>query len=224
MQPDFKLWNQQQKELRSLLDSVADHDQGIALFLAQHAMLHIESVSPAATGSFADALWQDLTAEQARYIPPNGEHSIVWCLWHIARIEDVTMNMLVAGRAQVWQDEDWAARLQTTRTDTANVMDRTAVVDLTASLDLDALREYRAAVGWRTRENVQVLQPGDLTQKVDSDRIAQVRASGVVVAEAQVIVDYWSKRTLATLLLMPPTRHNMVHLNEAALLKKRKRR
>jgi hypothetical protein len=32
-------------------------------------------------------------------------------------------------------------------------------------------------------------------------------------------VDYWSRRTVAGLLLMPPTRHCFLHLNEALRIK-----
>jgi hypothetical protein len=37
------------------------------------------------------------------------------------------------------------------------------------------------------------------------------------------IVDYWGSRTIAGLLLMPPTRHNFTHLNEARMLKQKLR-
>ncbi len=37
------------------------------------------------------------------------------------------------------------------------------------------------------------------------------------------LIDYWGNRTFAGLLLMPPTRHNMVHLNEAYRIKNRRR-
>jgi hypothetical protein len=40
-----------------------------------------------------------------------------------------------------------------------------------------------------------------------------------VVEAARGIADYWSKRNVAGLLLMPATRHNLIHLNEAFLLK-----
>lgn len=43
--------------------------------------------------------------------------------------------------------------------------------------------------------------------------------TGAVTPEALEIVTYWSKRTIAGLLLMPPTRHNFLHLNEAFRIK-----
>jgi hypothetical protein len=35
----------------------------------------------------------------------------------------------------------------------------------------------------------------------------------------QKAIDLWSRRTIAGLLLMPPTRHNFLHLNDALRIK-----
>jgi hypothetical protein len=61
-----------------------------------------------------------------------------------------------------------------------------------------------------------------LKKKVASNRIEQIRASGAVVEAASELLDYWSKRNIAGLLLMPATRHNLVHLNESLRLKEKK--
>jgi hypothetical protein len=55
--------------------------------------------------------------------------------------------------------------------------------------------------------------------KISPERILEVRRSGAMVSAAQGIVDYWSRRTVAGLLLMPPTRHCFLHLNEALRIK-----
>ena len=41
------------------------------------------------------------------------------------------------------------------------------------------------------------------------------RFEGAVVEEARWLTDYWGKKTFSGLLLMPATRHNLVHLNES---------
>ena len=38
---------------------------------------------------------------------------------------------------------------------------------------------------------------------------------------AREIVDYWGGLTIAGLVLMPPTRHNFVHLNEALRIRQK---
>ena len=52
---------------------------------------------------------RNATDEQLHFVPEGGSHSIAWCLWHTARIED----NLVQGRYRetelIWS-ADWASR------------------------------------------------------------------------------------------------------------------
>jgi hypothetical protein len=163
-----------------------------------------------------------MAEEQIRRIPRNCEHSVAWCIWHIARIEDVTMNLLVAGSPEILQQADWLGRMRTTLRHTGNAMDEEDVAKLSATVDIEALRAYRVAVGHRTREIVQALEPEALKQRVDPRRLQQVMDEGAVVEAARGIVDYWGRRNVAGLLLMPATRHNLIHLNEALRLGQRR--
>lgn len=49
------------------------------------------------------------TDAQLHFVPVDGSHSIAWCLWHTARVEDLIINARVAGAAPIWNDE-WAQR------------------------------------------------------------------------------------------------------------------
>ncbi len=217
-----KLWNKQQQELRRLLLRSDQHDTAIALFLGQHAALHAAQVGQSASWSFEDALFEGITEEQIRRIPRNCEHSVAWAVWHTARIEDVAMNLLVAGGPQIALRDNWLERMGITVQDTGNAMDEAGMARLSATIDIQALRAYRVAVGRATREIVQQLPAEALKQKVDPARLERVMAEGAVVQAARGIVDYWGRRTIAGLLLMPPTRHNLVHLNEAWRLRHRR--
>jgi hypothetical protein len=63
--------------------------------------------------------------------------------------------------------------------------------------------------------------PKQWKQQVDSVRLKRVLDEGAVTPEAIEIINYWGKRTTAGLLLMPPTRHNFLHLNEAMRIKRK---
>jgi hypothetical protein len=154
-------------------------------------------------------------------MPANAEHSIAWVMWHIARIEDVAMNILVAGEEQVLLRDGWQNRLAIRPQDTGNAMPASAVAKVSADIDYQSLRAYRIAIGRQTRTIVRGLTAQDLRKKVDPNRLEKVLSVGAVVPQAQAVIDYWSKRTIAGLLLMPATRHNLVHLNEVARLKNR---
>jgi hypothetical protein len=216
-----KSLNKRQTELRRLLMRFDQHDKAIQLFLSQHAMLHSKKMAQAETWSFEDEILTGMAEEQVRCIPRNCEHSIAWCIWHIARIEDVAMNLLVAGSSQVLHRDDWLERMKVAVSDTGNAMDEEGVIELSAAIDIEALRAYRVTVGRRTREIVQQLESEDLKKKVKPSRLQQVRDEGAVVEAASGIIEYWGRRNIAGLLLMPATRHNLVHLNEALRLKRR---
>jgi len=223
MEPEFypKLLNKQQTELRQIMMSFEQHEKAIALFLRQHAMLHSKKMSQSELWSFEDEVLNDMAEGQIRRIPQNCEHSVAWLIWHIARCEDITMNLLVAGSPQILHRDGWLGRMKITIRDTGNAMDEKDMADFNASIDIEALRAYRVAVGHRTREIVQHLQSEELKQKIAPSRIQRVRDEGAVVEAASGIIDYWSKRNKAGLLLMPATRHNLVHLNEALRIKRR---
>lgn len=215
-----KLWNAGQQTLRRAL-AAHDYPKAIEQFLIQHAMVHSPNVSGTDIWSFEDELWQGLTEEAFRTIPPGGEHSIAWILFHIARIEDITMNLLVAETPQLYHQAGWAKKLNSTIPHSANRMDEESVLRLSTSLNLKALRDYRLAVGKRTRQIVPKIKRDEFDQKVNVLHLQKVLAEGAVIREAMEIVNYWSKRTIAGLLLMPPTRHNFLHLNEALRVKKK---
>ena len=113
-------------------------------------------------------------------------------------------------------------RLGISAKDTGNGMDEDGVAGLSAAVHIEALRQYRVAVGCRTRKIVMQLQPQDLKVKVEPSRLAQVRDQGAIIEAASGLLDYWRRRDIAGLLLMPATRHNLVHLNEALQLKTRR--
>ena len=216
-----KSWNQQQHALRQSLASLDNPPKAIELFLSQHAMLHTIGMSQMGLWSFEDEILDGLTSQQMRIIPRNLDHSIAWALWHMTRIEDATMNLLVAGSPQVLLQEDWLERMEISVRDTGNAMDPDGVAELSAAINCQALRSYRLAVGIRTRAIVKQLQPHELIKRVDPARLGQMTAEGAVRAEASELLEYWSRLTITGLLLMPPTRHAFVHWNEALQIKQK---
>jgi len=222
LEANRKVCQKQQRELRHKLLSDDEYQEACQLFFKQHAMLHSDKMSGAGHFSLEDEVFEDLDDEKARQIPRSSEHSIAWNIWHIARIEDVAMNILVAGTPQIMDRDQWQEQMNVEQYDTGNTMHAEMIRELSHSIDIAALRDYRAAVGRRTQEIVKGIQAGDLKNKVEPARIEQLRQSGAVVAAADDLIDYWSRRNIAGLLLMPATRHNLVHLNESLRLKEKK--
>ena len=225
MEANRKHWNENHKRLRQALTKFDDPQAGIDLFLCQHAMVHRAEMSQMGLHSFADEVWEDASETTLRCVPPRFEHSIVWIIWHIARIEDMTMNGLLAGKPQIFHRDDWLTRLNITIGHSGNVvMDDADVTELSQVIDIDALKSYRLAVGRSTQEAVKGLGPDELKAKVDPARLQELLENGSVAEEASDLLAYWGNLTKAGLLLMPPTRHNFIHLNEALRVKTKCRR
>jgi len=206
--------------LRELLQNPSQFEQGMRLFFTQHAMLHSAQVAEPPTWSFEDAVLAGVTEEQYRVILKGQEHTIAWLLWHMARCEDITMNLLVAGTSQVLLQDDWLKKLGVNVVDTGNAMNQEEILRFSEQIDIPALREYRLAVGKRTRHIAQGLTAVDLTRKIEPTRMELVWQQGAIVEESRSIADYWSKRDVKGLLLMPASRHLLTHLNEVLEIKK----
>jgi hypothetical protein len=192
--------NAQQTELRRVMLETDQHEKAISLFLHQHAMLHSAKMAKNGIWSYEDEIMDDMDDAQMRRIPKNGEHSVLWCLWHIARIEDVTMNLLIANTEQIFEEGNWLAKTDSSISHTANAMSVDEIAELSARLNIAALREYRIAVGQRTREIVKTLEPSTLKKKVDPAQITRVAEKSLVHKDAPGIIEYWRKRNIAGLL------------------------
>jgi hypothetical protein len=219
MEERRRKWNERHKELRYALVKSCDKNAALDLFLIQHAMVHSGKLAKPESQSFQDELLTGLRPSSYRTIPAKGNHSIAWILWHLARIEDVTMNLLVADSPQVLLSKNWHERLRTKVINTGNGMSDAEVSELSKRIHVDALLEYRLAVTRRTRKIIKGLDAGEFNRKVESSSLQRIRNEHAVLPKANGIVEYWGKRTIAGLLLMPPTRHCFLHLNEALRIK-----
>lgn len=216
------LWNTRQKELKAIIAKPERHDSVIQIILAQHAVVHSARIAEPDAWSFEDEVLNDMSEENFRRIPKPGVNSIAWHIYHSTRIEDITLNTLVGDRPQVFdeQEQDWPGKIGIRYRDTGNGMNDEDVRELSASVHIPSLRDYRNAVGLRTREIVLAMRPGDLKQKIDPSRIARIKSNKDVREEGEWLLDYWGGLTKAGIILMPATRHLIVHLNKSQRLKK----
>ena len=213
--------NSQQVRLRQLLEEKTPYEQIRPILLIQHACLHAQAMAGSQDWSYQDEVLAGLAADEMRIIPTGEDHSITWLIWHLTRCEDITMNMLVAERDQVLLAEHWLDRLNISWRDTGNAMTPDEIHAFSQAVDITNLFDYRLAVGRATQELISKMVQETVYRKVNPAAIQRIREEGAVIAEAWGIAEYWSKRDVAGLLLMPATRHNLSHLNEALAIKKK---
>ena len=187
------------------------------LFLDQHAVMHSAAVGGNKMSS-AERTFAGLTDAQMRVRPREDLNSVAWLMWHIARAEDILVNVVVAGGAQVI-DAAWMKRLGITRRDFGIGMSSAEVTELTAQIEPGALREYRDAVGIRTREVVGGFKPQDWDGTVSAENVQRAAAEGAFGARTEALSKAFPGRPRLAVLSGIALFHSAGHMGEATTVR-----
>lgn len=187
------------------------------LFLEQHAAMHTAAVGGNKMSS-ADRAFAGLTDEQMRVRPREDLNSLAWLMWHIARAEDIVVNQVVNGGGQLF-DEGWMRRLNVSRRDFGIGMTSPEVTELSQRIDVGALREYRDAVGRRTREVISGFRPEDWSVTVKADAVERAAAAGAFGARTEALTRGFPGRSRSALLSGIALFHCAGHMGEAATVR-----
>lgn len=217
IEKEYKL---QLDKLRKLIRSPKNFDLAIELTLQIHAITHTSKVSSSSIPTFCDDLLDGLADEDYSIMPTAKDETIAWHFWHIARIEDMVGNLLIAQQSQIFNDE-WMARLNVTVRDTGNVMNDEQIIDLSERINKQELINYRNEVGCQTRKIIKSLNPGDLKRKPGDVYLERlVSEGGLLETKGSIwLKDFWGRKTVSGLILLPLTYHHMLHLPDSVIIK-----
>lgn len=214
-------WNEKQKQLTALLKKKDTFSEGITLCLEMHTQVHDwGKTDPQKT--IYQFLLADLNEQLVRFRPEKQFSSIAWNIWHITRIEDAIANIFIADAEQVFS-KAWQKSIGVDRTDTGNAMKRADVDSFDTKIDVEALYQYRRAVGKRTQKILTQIEAENGSKKPSNEQLMRLLNEGVLVndPESLWLLDYWKEKTIVGLLLMPITRHQIVHINDSFKIKQR---
>jgi hypothetical protein len=187
------------------------------LFLDQHAAMHSAAVGGNKM-SAAERAFAGLSDEQMRVRPREDLNSLAWLMWHIARAEDIMVNQVMNGRAQIFED-GWAKRLGITRRDFGIGMTSAEVTELTGQIDVSALREYRDAVGRRTREIVGGYKAQDWDGQVTAEGMQAAASAGAFGVRTEGVLKVFTGRPRTGVLTGIALFHPAGHMGEAATVR-----
>jgi hypothetical protein len=186
----------------------------IELFLNEHARTHSAALGVGTDLPFPDFVF-GLGDDELRQRPQQGTNSLAWLLWHMARSEDMAVNLLVAGRPQVVEEDGWMERLHLTRADIGTGMNDDEVAEFTASAEISAIREYRTAVGLRTREVVTALPAEQFSAPIDAALLRRSFDEGAIAPEGGWLRGFLDGKANEFVLCHACLRHNFMHIGEA---------
>lgn len=101
-------------------------------------------------------------------------------------------------------------------TDTGNAMTDDEIIAMSSRICIEELLNYRSRVAARTRKIVENLKEEDLKRKVSEADLDKILINGGVTKHKDSIwlLDFWGRKNVAGILLMPASRHIMLHLND----------
>jgi len=188
------------------------------LLLVQHAAVHGVAVRGRGRPSLADRVFGSVADGQMRQRPAAGGNSLAWLLWHVARAEDVFVNTVLWSRPQVFAD-GWATKLNVARPDIGTGMTADEVAALSDAVDLAALRDYRDAVGRRTREGVSAMPAGAWEGRVEAADLRRAEEAGAFGPNASELPAFFTGWPRATLLSSIAVIHTSQHIGEAVTVR-----
>jgi len=220
---DLKSWNNDIKELRKIILKPDKIQESKSLALSLHSMVHLSIMSGVDKKTFEDELREGLDENTFRTSQNQKGRTIAYGIWHCTRIEDITMNLLVAGDKQIFNRENWQEKINSNITDTGNAMSEDDIMEFSKNINMEELKNYRIEVGRRTRYIVENLSTEDMKRNFDKHRLQRILDERAVldVKASNWLIDFWGRKNVAGIILMPMTRHQVIYINESLSAKKK---
>ncbi len=128
--------------------------------------------------------YNEIPEDKLRSRPMKEVNPIAWCLWHVARTEDIGINRMVTDGKQVFDEGGWMDKLQLPYRHFGIGMTAVEVAGVAVTIDIHLLQEYATKVGERTLQVVDKLDSASLDAIVSDDFILQVlKEEGAVKPE-----------------------------------------
>lgn len=141
-------------------------------------------------------------------------NSIVWLVWHLARTEDVAVNVMVNDAPQVLETGGWGERMRITDRRIGTGFEESEVEALSKAADVEAVDGYWQAVRGATDAWLPTVPAGAF------DAVPDVRGRLSAIAPIappkalEGLIAFWGGRPAAFLIRFPLINHGFLHLGE----------
>jgi len=211
MQTLNQYWNPKQKLLKTLLSKKATAEEGLAETIKLHQELH--SLTRKSNNLYTELINE--VKDIYSFQPNSYFYTVAWNIWHITRIEDAIINILIFNKEQVFTEE-WKKLLNIKITDTGNALNVVENKKFSDVINFNELLKYRKKVGLTTQKLLPQITVSMLRNKPNEQQIKRLFIEKVLTKESESswLSDFWAKRTVTGFLLLPITRHQIYHMND----------
>ena len=185
----------------------------IQFFKLHHYKLHFEK------GGLQSRI-DKLTEEQMR-LCPNNLNSIAWMLWHLSRCEDVGINRIVCENQQVFDENNWADKLNVSRRDIGTSMTFQEVIDLSSQINIKALLNYYLEVTNKVQSEIENIKSEELNKIPSINFLNKVLFDeGALSKNSEWVAEHYSNKTKGWFLGHLGLTHSKGHLGQILFIRK----
>ena len=161
-----------------------------------------------------DYLINNLLADDYTKRPIKRLKTIAYYIYHLNRIEDITLNTLILNEPQIFYQKNYQLLINSKISTTGNELKENELIDFSKNLNIDKLILYAKEVFCKTNKYLKQITYTESKIKVKPlYRENLLRLKSVSSDENAIwLIDYWCKKDQQGLILMPFTRHQFMHL------------
>lgn len=213
-----KEWSAKNRQIQTLLSKEATYKEGIEL-LIQFREEMFAQVTQIINGYPAEAFYQ------MPFVNAKGYHSktLAYSIWHIFRIEDIVAHTLISDDEQMLISGGFLDKIGSPIKTTGNELSGQEIADFSKQINIKALYDYAKEVMLSTNAMLSKLEYKQLKRRFSDSDKTKPAESGCVSKDKNAfwLIDYWCGKDIRGLILMPFSRHWIMHIEAMRRIKNR---
>ncbi|VEU80439.1 DinB family protein [Haploplasma axanthum] len=168
-------------------------------------------------------VFNTLKEEEYKKKPIKQFKTIAYYLYHLNRIEDITLNTLIKDQEQIFYKNNYQERINSKLHTTGNELTLDEVEKFSERLNIKELIKYVKEVFENTNNYIKIVNYLDSRTLITSERKEKLLELGSVSNDSKAfwLVDYWCKKDYQGIMLMPFSKHHFMHLwNSISIIEK----
>ena len=152
-----------------------------------------------------------------------GYHSktLAYSIWHIYRIEDIVAHEIIMEDEQVLFKKDYLKKIGSPIITTGNELEGEEITEFSKKLNVKELHLYAKAVKDSGNKFLKKLNYKDLKKKFTDETKQKLAKTRCVSPDENAVwlIDYWCNKDIKGLILMPFSRHWIMHIEAMRRIK-----
>ena len=211
-----KDWSEKNKEIQKLLSKEATYGEAVGKLIKFREEMFLQ-ITRIVDGHPDEAFYQ------MPFAGVKGYHSktLAYSIWHIFRIEDIVAHEMIAEDEQILFRDDHLAAIASPIITTGNELEGEAIAEFSKKLNVKELYLYAKAVKDSSNKFLKKLSYKDLKRKFTDETKQKLAKTKCVSADENAVwlIDYWCNKDLKGLILMPFSRHWIMHIEAMRRIK-----